>query len=120
MKRKPAETVAHRRVGSYSVAMNDLRNKSPGNAEQIAIDALVFLANDPELMPRFLALSGIEAGEIREAAREPGFLAGVLAFFLAHEPSLLKLTEALGVKPSTVEAAARALPSGDERYEPST
>jgi hypothetical protein len=89
-------------------------------AESVALQALTFLASDSELLPRFLALTGIEAGAIRKAAAEPGFLAGVLAFFMAHEPSLLKLTEASGLKPEDFDAAARALPSGDDRYEHST
>ena len=52
------------------------------NAEALAIRALGFVAADPELLPRFLAISGIEAQSIRQAAREPGFLAGVLQFIL--------------------------------------
>lgn len=99
--------------------MSDSRNVS-ANAEQIAIDALAFLASDPELLPRFLALTGIEANHIRQAAREPGFLAGVLAFFLAHEPSLMQLSQALNLTPAAIEKAARALPSGDDQYERST
>lgn len=90
------------------------------NAEQIAISALGFLASDPDLMPRFLSLSGIEANQIRQAALEPGFLAGVLGFFLAHEPSLMKLCDAIGVEPRAVQAAARALPSGNDEFERST
>ncbi|MEQ9178864.1 MAG: DUF3572 domain-containing protein, partial [Nitratireductor sp.] len=57
-------------------------------AEALAIQALGFVAADPVLLPRFLALTGIEASEIRRAAAEPGFLAGVLNFLLAHEPTL--------------------------------
>lgn len=89
-------------------------------AEQLAVEALAFLASDPELLPRFLALTGIEANQIRQAAREPGFLAGVLAFFLAHEPSLIQLSQTLDVAPATIQAAQRALPSGDDSYERST
>lgn len=89
-------------------------------AESIAIQALSFLASDPELLPRFLALTGIEASQVRQAAREPGFLAGVLAFFLAHEPSLLALCADTGLRPQDVAGAASALPSGDDNYERST
>ena len=69
------------------------RKLDPDEAEAVALQALGFLASDPDLLPRFLALTGIEASEIRKAAAQPGFLAGVLAFFLAHEPSLFKLAE---------------------------
>ena len=89
-------------------------------AEEIAVGALAFVASDPALLPRFLAITGIEAGQIRQAAQEPGFLAGVLQFILAHEPTLLAFCEATGVNPQSVPAALRALPFGEDRFERST
>ncbi|RVB37174.1 DUF3572 family protein, partial [Mesorhizobium sp. M7A.F.Ca.CA.001.16.1.1] len=41
-------------------------------AESIAVKALGFVASDPELLPRFLAITGIEVHSIRKAASEPG------------------------------------------------
>lgn len=90
------------------------------DAEAVAIEALGFVAADPELLPRFLALTGIEAKDIRRAAAEPGFLAGVMQFILAHEPTLMKFAEASGRPPEDIARAARFLPSGDDRYERST
>ena len=58
-------------------------------SEEIAVAALTFVAGDPALLNRFLAISGINPGQIRAAASEPGFLAGVLQFIAAHEPTLL-------------------------------
>ncbi|MCX8569337.1 MULTISPECIES: DUF3572 domain-containing protein [Hyphomicrobiales] len=87
------------------------------SAEALAIQALGFVASDPELLPRFLAVTGIEAHQIRRAAMEPGFLAGVLQFILAHEPTLLRFSEAVGIAPSEVGIAARALPLGGEDHE---
>lgn len=89
-------------------------------AERMAVAALGFVAADPMLLPRFLAISGIEASQIRQAAREPGFLAGVLQFLMAHEPSLAAFCEASGNAPARVAAALRALPFGDDRFEAST
>ncbi len=89
-------------------------------AESLAISALGFIAADERLLPRFLAITGIEAGQIRQVAREPGFMAGVLEFLLAHEPTLLAFCEATGAKPEAVLAARDALPLGDQRYERST
>jgi Protein of unknown function (DUF3572) len=86
-------------------------------AEAVAIEALGYLSNTPDLMQRFLALSGIEASQIRAAAKEPHFLAGVLKFFLAHEPSLLAFCEAAGTPPQSVQAALAALPGGSDRSE---
>ncbi|RST86263.1 DUF3572 family protein [Aquibium carbonis] len=90
---------------------------SRGDAEALAIDALGFIASDPVLMPRFLAISGIEADQIRRAAVEPGFLAGVLGFLLSHEPSLMAFCEATGTDPAAVGRAARSLPGGADDFE---
>lgn len=89
------------------------------SADAIAIQALGFIAADPELLPRFLALTGIEAAAIRQAAREPGFLAGVLQFILAHEPTLIRFSENSGIAPATVSGALRHLPMGDDRHQTS-
>jgi hypothetical protein len=86
-------------------------------AEELAIRALAFVASDHELLPRFLAISGIEASGIREAAREPGFLAGVLQFIAAHEPTLLHFCEESGTPPGSISAALHALPFGDDPHE---
>ncbi|MCV3240445.1 DUF3572 domain-containing protein [Mesorhizobium sp. ZC-5] len=90
------------------------------DAEAIAISALGFVASEPELLQRFLAITGIEASAIRRAASEPGFLAGVLQFIVAHEPTLLRFAEATGTPPGAVLSAQRALPQGDDNYEGST
>jgi hypothetical protein len=87
------------------------------DAEATAIRALGFVAADPQLLPRFLAITGIEAGSIRRAAREPGFLAGVLQFILAHEPTLMKFAEEAGMQPADVGKALKALPQGDDSYD---
>ncbi|RUX04225.1 DUF3572 family protein, partial [Mesorhizobium sp. M2A.F.Ca.ET.037.01.1.1] len=73
-----------------------------------------------ELLPRFLAITGIEANSIRKAAAEPGFLAGVLQFILAHEPTLLRFAEETGTPPAAIGKALRALPLGNDDHERST
>ncbi|PWK69848.1 DUF3572 domain-containing protein [Aminobacter sp. AP02] len=91
--------------------------QSHENAQALAIQALAFVASDPELLPRFLAITGIEAQHIRRAAQEPGFLAGVLQFLLAHEPTLLRFSQETGIAPGDVGIAARALPLGNDDHE---
>lgn len=93
------------------------KSQNPEEAEALAIKALGHIASDPELLPRFLAITGIEAGAIREAAGEPGFLAGVLQFIVAHEPTLLGFCEATGMAPRQVTDALHALPFGDDRHD---
>ncbi|MCO5065993.1 MAG: DUF3572 domain-containing protein [Rhizobiaceae bacterium] len=89
-------------------------------AEQLAIEALAYIAGDPTLMSRFLALTGIEAASIRQAAAQPGFLAGVLHFIAAHEPTLLAFADARSIPPGDVLKAMRALPLGEDAHERST
>lgn len=93
---------------------------SAESAEQIAINALGFIASDPVLLNRFLAITGIEASDIRHAAAQPGFLAGVLQFIAAHEPTLIAFSEAASVPPADIGKALRALPLGNDDYERST
>lgn len=86
------------------------------DAEALAIKALGFVASDAELLPRFLSLTGIEAQDVRRAANEPGFLAGVLQFVVAHEPTLTRFAGECGIEASSVLSALRALPFGDDRH----
>lgn len=86
-------------------------------AQQLAISALGFIASDPELLQRFLAITGIEASDIRRAAATPGFLAGVLQFISAHEPTLVRFAAESGSDPASVEQALRVLPFGDNGFE---
>ena len=82
-------------------------------AETIAISGLSFIAGDDELLRRFLALSGIDTDAIRIAAREPGFLAGVLQFIAAHEPTIIRFSQESGIPAENVGRALRALPLGE-------
>ncbi|WP_370877164.1 DUF3572 domain-containing protein [Kaistia dalseonensis] len=75
-------------------------------AEQLAIRALAFLAGEPEELGRFLALAGLGPDTIRTAAGDPGFLAGVLEYFMENEPLLLVFCAREKVRP-TLFAAAR-------------
>lgn len=83
--------------------------RSRESAEMLAIDALSWIAGDPEQLGRFLSLAGIGPGTLRKAASDPAFLAGVLDFLLGHEPTVLAFSEARGIAPSEVAAARRAI-----------
>src|SRR5215472_6638599 len=92
-------------------------NKASGNsreaAEALAIQALNFLATEPERLGRFLALSGLGPESIRAAAAESGFLAGVLAHLGEDERLLLAFAAEVGVTPAEVDRARRLLAGGD-------
>lgn len=80
-------------------------------AEEIAIQGLQFLVGNPDALGRFLALSGIGPAEIRAAAIEPGFLAGVLEFYMADEGLLLAFAASRAIRPTMIAAARHELAS---------
>jgi hypothetical protein len=78
-------------------------------AETLAIQALAFLAGEPEQLGRFLAITGIGPEEIRSAAREPRFLAGVLDYLASDEPLLVAFATQIGVDPADIVRASAVL-----------
>lgn len=78
----------------------------------VAIAALSWISADGEMVNRFCALTGIEPGQMRQAADEPGFLAGVLEFILAHEPTLMRFCEDNRLDPGSVARAHGQLSGG--------
>ena len=82
-------------------------------AEAIAIDALGWLASEPEALGRFLALSGIDEKSLRSAAADSAFLGGILDYFVSEEALLISYATSSGSKPEHVVAARRVLGSED-------
>ena len=95
------------------------RAMSEDEAQRIAIGALAHIAADEALLTRFVSVTGIEPGAIRQAATQPHFLAGVLDFLLGHEPDALDFAARFGVPPEDVGRARLAL-SGEGDPEPWT
>jgi len=84
-------------------------------AEMLAIQALAFIAEEPERMADFLSVTGIAPDAIRAAAGEPDFLAAVLEHMLGDEILLLAFADSAGIDPAGVALAHRALGSQRER-----
>ena len=89
----------------------DNKAKVSADAEKVAIQALFFLAADPGRLGRFLAATGIGPADIRAAAREPRFLAGVLDHLADNESAMLAFSQESGI-PAEHIARARDLLSG--------
>jgi hypothetical protein len=87
---------------------------SLGEAEIVALKALAHLAIDVERLGRFLALSGVSPGDIRAAAADRQFLAGVLNYILQDESLLLTFTADEELDPRLPALAAEIL-NGSER-----
>lgn len=78
-------------------------------AELLAVQALAFIAQDGERLGRFLAVTGIGPAQIRDAATEPHFLAGVLDHVAADEALLLAFARHVGIEPSMIARARQVL-----------
>ena len=84
-------------------------------AEGLAIQALTFLAGEPERLGRFLAATGMGPAEIRAASAEPGFLAGVLEYLASDDRLIAAFAAETGRDPGDVARAHEAL--GGEPWE---
>ena len=99
-----------------------MKNPGPAKIErptaesgtELAIAILSWLSAEPALMSRFLAMSGIDAGSIREAAKEPGFFGGLTSFLMNHEPTLLQFCADNDVKVEWVQACHQHFAGPDE------
>jgi hypothetical protein len=84
-------------------------------AEIVAIQALSFVAGDPERLGLFLAESGIGPQTLRESANDPHFLASVLDFVLRDDATVKAFAEASKLHPTNIAAAREVL--GDPHWE---
>ncbi|HXL14232.1 MAG TPA: DUF3572 domain-containing protein [Bradyrhizobium sp.] len=78
-------------------------------AENVAIQALSFVAGDPERLGVFLAETGIGPETLRSAAADPHFLAGVLDFVLRDDATVKEFAAASELDPATIAAAREVL-----------
>ena len=85
------------------------RKERQAAAEELAIAALGFIAGEPEQLGRFLAMTGIGPDSLRDAAREPRFLAGVLDHVAADEALLLAFAAPNEIDPEAVMRARDVL-----------
>jgi hypothetical protein len=86
-----------------------MRARSTNDAEALALSALAATLTDERRARRFLDLSGIDTEDLRRRAAEPVLLAALLRFLEAHEPDLIEVAKAIGVKPEELVAAREEL-----------
>jgi len=90
---------------TYRSGSDDLEQTAAG----LAIEALSFISTDRILFNRFLRLTGLELENLRQAAGEPAFLAGILDFVLSDEKIVMDLAAHLEVPAVRIAAARRVL-----------
>lgn len=85
-------------------------------AEIVAVQALSFIAADPERLGAFLAESGIGPDTLRRAAADPKFLAHVLDFIMRDDATVNAFASVSQLHPTNIAAAHQAL--NDPKWEP--
>ena len=71
---------------------------------------LGFLAEDADLLGRFMSLSGLSPDDLRRGIADPAFQAGVLDFALSDESLLLAFAANAGIDPAAVMKARTKMP----------
>ncbi len=82
-------------------------------AEIVAVQALSFVAGDPERLGAFLAESGIGPETLRGAAADPQFLAHVLDFVMRDDATVKAFADVSKLHPTNIAAAHQALNDRD-------
>ena len=82
-------------------------------AEIVAIQALSFVAGEPERLGLFLAETGVGPETLRNAASDPNFLLSVLDFVLRDDATVKAFASSVELHPTNVAAARQVL--GDAR-----
>jgi hypothetical protein len=96
----------------------ELHDFRPSKAEEppaaeLALRALAFLAKDEERVARFLALTGLDAGDVRDLLGDRDFHLAVLDHVAGDEAMLLEFAASEKLPPESVGRARRALGGGE-------
>jgi len=90
-------------------------SRSKEAAETLAIQALAFIAEEPDRLATFLGATGLSPDRIRESANQPHFLRGVLEHMLSNESLLVAFADSAGINPADIARARSAMGSHWER-----
>lgn len=83
------------------------------DAQEIAVQALLWIASDPERTGQFLGYTGADPGDLKARAAEPEFLGFVLDFILLDDTFVVDFCAANSLPPETPMQARACLPGGD-------
>ena len=82
------------------------------SAETLALQALAWIAAEPDRLSGLMATTGLWPDEVRARASDPVFLGGVLDFLLGDEAQLLAFCEEIEIAPELPARLRAALPGG--------
>ena len=103
-----------KQIGS-SVHSRNADGAAARERDDLAAEALTFLAADPERLGGFFAVTGITVDTVRQAAAAPDFAVHLLDYLAADEQRFLAFASSVGRNPAAIEAIRAALaPSRDD------
>lgn len=82
------------------------------NSENMAIQALSWLASNEETLGQFLNATGAAPGDLRKRAAEPEFLGFVLDFIMRDDETILGFCGFISASPEAVQRARVELGGG--------
>jgi hypothetical protein len=83
-------------------------------AKELALLALGYLARDEERLARFLALTGLDRGDVADLLGDSGFHLAILDHLAGDEAQVLEFARENGLPPEAVGVARRTLGGGEE------
>lgn len=83
-------------------------------AATLALQALVWILGDEARAERLLALTGLDAGQLRETAADPQTHMAILDYLAGYEPDLIACAESLDIAPERLVMAQALLSGGHE------
>jgi hypothetical protein len=81
--------------------------------DELAVRALAFLSRDEGRASRFLALTGLDAGDVPGLVQDRGFHLAILDYLASDEALLLAFADAERLAPEAIGRARRALGGGE-------
>lgn len=82
---------------------------SEKRAQEMAQEALAFIASDAEMTAAMLDASGLQAADLRQAAGQPEFSEFLLDFILQQDDRVLAFADSQSVSPESVLHAREML-----------
>lgn len=87
---------------------------SAQNAEALAIKAIVWLAQNDELLPVFMGSTGADHATFREGLAQPEFQASVLDFLMMNDAWVIAFCDQEGIACDQVMQARAGLPGAEQ------
>lgn len=82
-------------------------------AEALAIQALSWMAEEPEIIGGFMGAAGADASDLKDRAADPDFLGFVLDYLLSSDEMVLNFANWANCPPDAPMRARATLPGGD-------